>query len=602
MDRANPPRVDWRSRRRSTPRLRRMKGIAMKMTTEATEKRCSTATRRRGKLASLITKTTLDASLTRFLLLRHLAGPAHYRDRDPVSQGAPAATRLPAQPKLGYVVHPQRVRPTVVLKLPRHLLELGLVVTHHRERLGRVLVHVVRVLNLRQVRLRGQVLHHVLRARRGGGRDVVEPHVHQKRHPRTLTLAVTSLDRLTFVPFVPFVPFFLAVLAFFVATLRELAGRAVQPPTVKRRVLPSLRPRQVRARRPAPQVRHLVRANPAPRSERPGHRLAVAHWRRRADEQSWRALVCKVGDGSHVRMHVEVVVFQGVVLVPVQSDGVVRRIDDLRPPLRARSRRVERGRSVRVALALILPAPRRVRDVQVEYLLREVLQRAPRLVLGGDPERLPGAVLLLGAAAGLLLDAPGGENPPAVGEDARVQLRILVQPLDEVGESPERVELEVVDRGSVHSTVLSHHQVQLFLLFGVAVGVVVLVVLVIVLIGSRLVVLVLVLLQVVLLVAATVLLEHSQPRLELVRPGDGALHAAHHHRGGVDQQINLPRELARVERASGRRVPRVDDVRGDGFILPLLFGVERLEVPTLGPVVLAGVYVSDDEGFAAPAA
>ena len=194
-------------------------------------------------------------------------------------------------------------------------------------------------------------------------------------------------------------------------------------------------------------------------------------------------------------MHVEVVVLQGVVLVPVQSDGVVRRIDDLRPPLRARSRRVERGRRVRVSLALILPAPRRVRDVQVEYLLREVLQRAPRLVLGGDPERLPGAVLLLGAAAGVLLDAPGGEDPPAVGEDARVQLRILVQPLDEVGESPERVELEVVDRGSVHSTVLSHHQVQLFLLFGVAVGVVVLVVLVIVLIGSRLVVLVLVLLR-----------------------------------------------------------------------------------------------------------
>ena len=183
----------------------------------------------------------------------------------------------------------------------------------------------------------------------------------------------------------------------------------------------------------------------------------------------------------------------------MQSDGVVRRIDDLRPPLRARSRRVERGRRVRVSLALILPAPRRVRDVQVEYLLREVLQRAPRLVLGGDPERLPGAVLLLGAAAGLLLDAPGGEDPPAVGEDARVQLRILVQPLDEVGESPERVELEVVDRGSVHSTVLSHHQVQLFLLFGVAVGVpflvVLVLVLVLVLIGSRLVVPVLVLLR-----------------------------------------------------------------------------------------------------------
>ena len=78
-----------------------------------------------------------------------------------------------------------------------------------------------------------------------------------------------------------------------------------------------------------------------------------------------------------------------------------------------------------------------------------------------------------------------------------MQLRILVQPLDEVGERPERVELEVVDRGSVHSTVLSHHHVQLFLLFGVAVGVpfLVVLVLVLVLIGSRLVVPVLVLLR-----------------------------------------------------------------------------------------------------------
>ena len=70
-------------------RLRRMKGISDEDTTEATESRCSAATRRRGKLASPITKTTLDASLSRRLFLRHLAGPAHYRDRDSVSQGAP---------------------------------------------------------------------------------------------------------------------------------------------------------------------------------------------------------------------------------------------------------------------------------------------------------------------------------------------------------------------------------------------------------------------------------------------------------------------------------------------------------------------------------
>ena len=114
-------------------------------------------------------------------------------------------------------------------------------------------------------------------------------------------------------------------------------------------------------------------------------------------------------------------------------------------------------------------------------------------------------------------------------------------------------------------------------------------------------ILILLLLQVVLLVAAAVLLEHFQPRLELVRPGRGALHAAHHHRGGVDQQINFSRELRGIER-SRRRVARIDDVRGDGFIPPLLFGVERLEVRTLGPVVLAGVYVSDDESFAASAA
>ena len=109
--------------------------------------------------------------------------------------------------------------------------------------------------------------------------------------------------------------------------------------------------------------------------------------------------------------------------------------------------------------------------MQVEYLLREVLQGAPRRGVGGYPERLTRTVLtlFLPVLPGLLLDAPGGEDPAAVCEDACVQIFVLVQPLDEVGEGPEGVEREAVHRGGVHATVLSHRQLQLFTVVGVIV-------------------------------------------------------------------------------------------------------------------------------------
>ena len=303
---------------------------------------------------------------------------------------------------------------------------------------------------------------------------MVEPHVDQKCHPRSFsTLHVTLHVTLTLhAPAVAPVP--VPVLGTgVVPALGQFAGRAVKPPTVKRRVFPLLRPRQVHAR-PWGRILEVVLVLAAHRSKRACHRLAVVHRRGGADEHGGRAVVGQVRDGAHVRVHVEVVTFQRVVLIPVQADGVVRRVDDLRPPLGARAVRVEGRRRVRVVPALILPFTRRVRHVQVEYLLREVLQGAPRRGVGGYPERLTRTVLtprLLPVLPGLLLDAPGGEDPAAVCEDACVQIFVLVQPLDEVGEGPEGVEREAVHRGGVHATVLSHRQLQLFTVVGVVVGV-----------------------------------------------------------------------------------------------------------------------------------
>ena len=125
-------------------------------------------------------------------------------------------------------------------------------------------------------------------------------------------------------------------------------------------------------------------------------------------------------------------------------------------------------------------------------------------------------------------------------------------------------------------------------------------------VGTFLVVLIVVfrVLVVVRLDTPAVLLQDRGPRVELVDPRRRAFRAADHHRGGINQNPDFPRELTRVERAlsfsaAARCLVDQKDGLRDGLLLALGVGVELREVRARAHVVLAGEYVNDYESLVA---